>query len=126
MGPFPSPAQDYVERRISLDEQLIRSPSSTYFMRAGQSYWRAGIMKDALLVVDSGVRACEGSIVSCAIAGEFTLRRIRFSRSTVLERLDDPLKCDDLSELDESGVFGVVIYIINDARSDEFDDCPVM
>lgn len=126
MGPFPSPAQDYVERRISLDEQLIRSPSSTYFMRAGQSYWRAGIMKDALLVVDSGVRACDGSIVICAIAGEFTLRRIRFSRSTVLERLDDPLKCDDLSELDESGVFGVVIYIINDARSDEFDDCPVM
>lgn len=126
MGAFPSPAQDYAERRLSLDEQFIPRPSSTYFMRAGQSYWWAGIMKDALLIVDASVRACDGSIVICAIGGEFSLRRIRFSRSTVLERLDDPLLCDSISELEEDGVFGVVTYIINDARSGEFDDCPVM
>ena len=48
---FPSPAADYVEQRISLDEKLIRRPNSTYFMRAGCSYYREGIIQGALLVV---------------------------------------------------------------------------
>lgn len=41
---FPSPAQDYVERRLSLDAELIRYPESTYFLRAeGYSMKDAGI-----------------------------------------------------------------------------------
>ncbi|MEB5957949.1 LexA family transcriptional regulator, partial [Escherichia coli] len=32
---FPSPAQDYVEQRISLDQRIITRPAATYFMRAG-------------------------------------------------------------------------------------------
>lgn len=37
---FPSPAADYAESRISLDQQLIRHPSATYFMRAADSHHR--------------------------------------------------------------------------------------
>ncbi|RVS44711.1 LexA family transcriptional regulator, partial [Citrobacter freundii] len=37
---FPSPASDYVEKRISLDQQLISQPSATYFMRASRSHFR--------------------------------------------------------------------------------------
>lgn len=35
---FPSPAADYVEIQISLDQQLIRHPSATYFIRAADSH----------------------------------------------------------------------------------------
>lgn len=39
---FPSPAADDVEKRISLDQQLIRQPAATYFMRASRSRFREG------------------------------------------------------------------------------------
>ena len=41
---FPSPAQDYVEERISLDKCIITRPAATYFMRAGATHYREGIM----------------------------------------------------------------------------------
>lgn len=53
---FPGSAQDYVEERISLGKHLITYPSATCFMRAGNTYYREGIVKDALLVVDSSLR----------------------------------------------------------------------
>lgn len=64
---FPSPATDYVELHISLDEKFIEHPVATYFMRAGQTYWREGIMNGALLVVDSSLVPCDGSLLICRI-----------------------------------------------------------
>jgi len=49
---FPSPAQDYVEDRISLDKKFIAHPNATYFMRTGNTYYREGILDGALLVAD--------------------------------------------------------------------------
>mgnify|MGYP000588382727 CR=1 FL=1 len=46
---FPSPATDYVEQRISLDERIITRPAATYFMRAGATHYREGILNGALL-----------------------------------------------------------------------------
>lgn len=126
---FPSPAQDYVEERISLDKRLITHPSATYFMRAGNTYYREGIVKDALLVVDSSLSPCDGSLLVCSMDNEFRIKRYRTYPQPHLinlengnkERLPDDSECD-------SGrvVFGVITYIINDARTGEFDDCPVM
>ena len=67
---FPSPASDYVETRISLDQQLISQPAATYFMRASRSHFREGIIQGALLVVDASLSACDGSLLICAIDGE--------------------------------------------------------
>lgn len=51
---FPSPAADYVEQRIDLNELLVAHPSSTYFVKAaGDSMIEAGISDGDLLVVDS-------------------------------------------------------------------------
>ncbi len=51
---FPSPAQDYVEKRIDLNELLVQHPSATYFVKAaGDSMIDAGIDEGDLLVVDS-------------------------------------------------------------------------
>lgn len=61
---FPSPAQDYVEERISLDKRLIAHPSATYMMIAGSTYLRAGIIKGAMLIVDSSLTPKDGSLLS--------------------------------------------------------------
>lgn len=66
---FPSPAADYVEARISLDQQLISQPAATYFMRASRSHFREGIIQGALLVVDASLSPCDGSLLICAIDG---------------------------------------------------------
>lgn len=66
---FPSPATDYIEERLSLDKLLISRPSSTYFMRSANTYWRAGIQQGALLIVDRAATPCDGSVVVCKLAG---------------------------------------------------------
>lgn len=126
---FPSPAADYTETRISLDERLITKPSATYFMRAKFSYHREGIMSGALLVVDSSLSPCDGSLLICAKDGEFKIVRYHTSPRPHLVNLEDgreeSLPGHD-GVMDESPVFGVITYIINDARSGEFDDSPLM
>ena len=127
---FPSPASDYVEHRISLDQELISKPSATYFMRASCSHFREGILQGALLVIDSSLSPCDGSLLICAMEGEFRIKRYRIHPGPHLINLENgrreelPVDADGYSS--SHTVFGVITYIINDARNAEFDDCPVM
>ncbi|EFH2757148.1 HumD family translesion DNA polymerase [Escherichia coli] len=127
---FPSPAADFAETRISLDEKLIAKPSATYFMRAACSHFREGILQGALLVIDSSLSPCDGSLLICAIEGEFRIKRYRMHPMPHLINLEngrrEELPADEEGYTTSSSVFGVITYIINDARTAEFDDCPVM
>lgn len=120
---FASPAADYAEQTISLDKLLIPKPTSTYFVRASETSYRDGLIKDALLVIDSAARPCDGSIIVCAVRGEFAVMRYKALPSPHVVSLLSGAR-ENLE--DEDRVFGVVTYIINDARTMEFDDCPVM
>lgn len=125
---FPSPAQDFTETRVSLDAKFILHPSATYFMRAAASHYREGIIQGALLVVDSALSPCDGSLLVCDIGGEFMVRRYRTHPQPHLENLVNGKreKLPDETFGESQAVFGVITYIINDARSGEFDDNPVM
>ena len=66
---FPSPAQDYVEKTLDLNEQLIAHPAATYFVRVqGDSMIGAGIEDGDLLIVDRALEPKHGDIV---VAGFF-------------------------------------------------------
>ena len=74
---FPSPADDYVERRLSLDEHLIRNKESTFFMRvSGHSMRGLGIFDGDLLIVDRSLPAAHGCVVVAVIDGEFTVKQL--------------------------------------------------
>lgn len=74
---FPSPADDYVEQRISLDEHLIGRRESTFFMRvAGVSMQGLGIFDGDLLVVDRALPATSGCVVIAVVDGEFTVKQL--------------------------------------------------
>jgi len=74
---FPSPADDYIERRLSLDEHLIRNRESTFFMRvSGHSMRGLGIFDSDLLIVDRSVPATHECVVVAVIDGEFTLKQL--------------------------------------------------
>lgn len=65
---FPSPAADYVEQRIDLNQLLIQHPSATYFVKAsGDSMIDGGISDGDLLIVDSAITASHGDIVIAAV-----------------------------------------------------------
>lgn len=123
---FVSPAQDYIEDRLSLDRKLISKPAATFFMRAGATHYRDGIIQGALLIVDRSIRACDGSLLICSAEGELRIKRYRSYPVPHLVNLENGRQ-EVLPDDEDSGVvFGVITYIINDARLGEFDDCPVM
>lgn len=126
---FPSPAADYMDEKISLDHELIRVPSATYFLRAGTESRREAIKKGALLVLDTSATPVDGSLVMCHLDEKLRMLRLRLYPRPRLEELDRPEVTYAMTDEDYDGrlVFkGVITYIINDARSGEFDDNPVM
>ncbi|EEU6637072.1 translesion error-prone DNA polymerase V autoproteolytic subunit [Salmonella enterica] len=113
---FPSPAADYVEQRIDLNELLVSHPSSTYFVKAtGDSMIEAGISDGDLLVVDSSRTAEHGDIVIAAVDREFTVKRLQLRPTVQLNPMNSaysPIIVDSEDILD---VFGVVTFIVKAA-----------
>ena len=73
----PAPADDRVERRLSLDEHLVRAPERTFFARvAGDAWAGLGVRDGDLLVVDRAAPPTAGSLALVAVGGRFALRRL--------------------------------------------------
>lgn len=78
---FPSAADNYVEGRIDLNQELIRHPLTTFYVRViGDSMRDAGIFPDSLLVVDRAETARSGDIIIARIGDELCVKR--FSRNS--------------------------------------------
>jgi DNA polymerase V len=74
---FPSPAEDYVEGSLDLNEHLIQHKEATFFVRVrGDSMAGAGICNGDLLVVDRAREAGDGDIVIAVVDGELTVKRL--------------------------------------------------
>lgn len=110
---FPSPAADYVEQRIDLNELLIHHPSATYFVKAaGDSMIEAGISDGDLLVVDSSRTADHGDIVIAAVDGEFTVKCLQLRPRIQLNPMNPAYNPILINSEDTLDVFGVVTYIV--------------
>ncbi|KXK43176.1 LexA family protein [Nitrosomonas europaea] len=74
---FPSPADDFLLKRIDLSDELIQHPEATFLMRIkGHSMAMTGIDDGDIVVVDKAVKAEHGKIVIACIDGEFTCKRL--------------------------------------------------
>jgi DNA polymerase V len=74
---FPSPAEDYIDGGLDLNELLVRHPAATFFVRvSGDSMIGAGMHAGDILVVDRAAGAVNGSIIIAALHGEFTVKRL--------------------------------------------------
>ena len=113
---FPSPAADYVEQRIDLNELLIHHPSSTYFVKAaGDSMIDAGSSDGDLLVVDSSRTAVHGDIVIAAVDGEFTVKRLQLRPNIQLNPMNSAYSPIRIKSEDVLDIFGVVTFIVKAA-----------
>jgi DNA polymerase V len=107
---FPSPADDYIEGRLSLDEHLIQHKDTTFFVRArGNSMVGAGIFDGDLLVVDKSLNPNSGDIVIAVVDGDLTVKRLFKRGETVTLRPENPLyKEIEFKDGQELQVWGVV------------------
>ena len=79
---FPSPAEDFVEGTLDLNEHLIHRPAATFIVRVkGDSMIGVGIYPGDLLIVDRSLEAKSGSIVIAVIGGELTVKRLHKKNS---------------------------------------------
>lgn len=75
---FPNPVQEEMSDLISLNEELIQNPATTFYARAvGHSMQACGIDDGDLLVIDRDLEPADGDIVVAYLNGEFTLRKVR-------------------------------------------------
>ena len=115
---FPSPADDYVECSLDLNEHLIAHREATFFVRVkGHSMTGAGIRDGDLLVVDRSLEAGDGDIVVAVVDGELTVKRLSRRGGTVRLLPESP-GCEPIEFKDgqELTVWGVVTSVIHRIR----------
>lgn len=112
---FPSPAEDYVEARLDLNEKLIRNKEATFLLSVqGDSMKDAGIMDGDILVVDRSIEPQDGKIVIAALDGELTVKRLSIkSTGTWLVPENDNYPPIPVRESSEVVIWGVVTATIS-------------
>ena len=79
---FPSPATDYMENKLDLNEHLIKHPAATFIVKAkGLSMTDAGILSGDLLIVDRSINPKSNNIVIASIFGDLTVKKLQKKRN---------------------------------------------
>ncbi|MBN8446925.1 MAG: translesion error-prone DNA polymerase V autoproteolytic subunit, partial [Gammaproteobacteria bacterium] len=110
---FPSPAQDYVEQTLDLNELCIKRPAATFFVRVdGDSMIDVGIFSNDILVVDRSIKPAHGDVVVAQVNSEFTVKELCLRPKLMLvprNKSYEPISFADDSELQ---IFGVVTNVL--------------
>jgi len=112
---FPSPADDYIDKCLDLNEYLIKHPSATFFVRVeGDSMINAGIHHGDILIVDRSLEAAHKSIIVAVINGELTVKRMHTINDTLyLLPENDNFETITVREEMDFQVWGVVTHVIH-------------
>ena len=108
---FPSPAADYEDKRLDINQYLVRNPVSTFFFPVqGDSMQGAEIFDGDILVVDRSVRARHGHIVVAFVNGERLVKRLHRRAGRVALVAENPsYPALEIQEGMELEVWGVVV-----------------
>ncbi|WP_018693810.1 translesion error-prone DNA polymerase V autoproteolytic subunit [Algicola sagamiensis] len=117
---FPSPAQDYIEKSLDLNELCIRHPAATFFLRVeGDSMVEAGIYSGDILIVNKALTAQHGDIVVAALFGEFTVKTLEKYPQLRLVPSNRNYQPIVITEEMEMTIFGVVSGVVRQLRGKE-------
>ena len=113
---FGAAADDYAERGVDLNEQLIKNKPATFFLKVtGDAMVDAGIFHGDVLIVDRSLKALNGKIVVALWNGEMLVRR--FEKAFNKIRLIPESRRSSVIEVDagcsDFDIWGVVTYVIH-------------
>jgi len=112
---FPSPADDFIEKSLDLNELLIKHPAATFFVRVtGASMIDAGIRDKDILIVDRSIEPTHGKIVVAAIKGSLTVKRLKI-QNAIAYLIPENEQFSIIPVDPEEGVYiwGVVAHVIH-------------
>jgi DNA polymerase V len=112
---YPSPADDYLDDSLDLNQHLIQHPTATFFVRvAGESMREAGIHSGDVLIVDRELRPRVGSDIIAVVNGELTVKRLSKRHGKLMLMPENqqypPLPITETTAFE---VWGVVTYVIH-------------
>jgi DNA polymerase V len=111
---FPSPAEDFKQERLSLDNELIKNKEATFFARvSGQSMIDAGLSDNDLLIIDRSLSPAHNKIAVCFLDGDFTVKRLKVEKEVVWLQPENknyqPIK---ITEENDFVIWGIVTNVI--------------
>lgn len=111
---FPSPAADFDETRISIDQIVVKNKTATFYAKAnGNSMIDAGIDDGDILVIDRSIEATDNKIAVCVVDGEFTVKRIKKEADYLyLIAENKNFKPIKITEENEFLIWGIVTYVV--------------
>jgi len=112
---FVAATDDYMERGIDLNEQLIRNKPATFFMRVSSSSMiNAGIHEGDVVIVDRSIKPVNNKVVIAIIDGDMIIRRLEKTGHKVrLVPETSGLSPIEISEHQGMSIWGVVTFVIH-------------
>ena len=112
---FPSPATDYLENKLDLNEYLVKHPAATFIVKAsGPSMMQAGIFSGDLMIVDRSITPKNDNIVIASVFGDLTVKKLRQKGSALfLVSANNEYPSIEVKEEMECFIWGVVTYVIH-------------
>lgn len=111
---FPSPADDFKELKISIDQEVVKNESATFYARVdGQSMQGAGLDDGDLLVIDRSQEPENGKIAVCFVDGEFTVKRLKVENDCIyLMPENSKYKALKVTSENQLIIWGIVTYVV--------------
>lgn len=112
---FGAAPDDYAEKDIDLNEQLIRNKPATFFMRvSGDAMTGAGIFAGDVVIVDRSITPQSGQVIIATLDGEMLIRRFEksFNKIRLIAETKN-LATIDVDPFADFSVWGVVTYVIH-------------
>jgi DNA polymerase V len=111
---FPSPAQDYMDLSLDLNQALIKHPSATFYGRVkGDSMIDAGIEDGDILVIDRSIDFQDGLTAVCFIDGEFTVKKLKIEKEKIwLMPANKNYQPIEVKPDNEFIIWGIVTFVI--------------
>jgi DNA polymerase V len=112
---FPSPADDYLDRKIDLNQHLIHYPEATFLVKVeGDSMIGAGIFSGDTLIVDKSLEPRPGQIILAVLNGEFTVKKYTIvAGKTILEPENPEYLAIEITKDSDFQIWGVVTFVIH-------------
>jgi DNA polymerase V len=112
---FPSPADDYLDKTLDLNEHLIKHPASTFFVKVkGDSMTGAGICSGDMLIVDRSLEPKDKRIIVACLNGEFTVKRMSKINGKLFLLAENPKYAPiEIKNGMDFEVWGVVMHVIH-------------
>ena len=111
---FPSPADDYIDMHLDLNDYLIDCPEATYHVQvSGDSMMDAGIVDGDILVVNRSLEPTHNAIVVAIVDGEPTVKRLWLEPSNIQLRPENPAyPVIHIGEGQDLQIWGVVTGVV--------------